>query len=130
MSADRSPHTESLPPSVTCPFCGGRDTRPLATFGSLLMTSQYYCAACRTPFEWLRRESDTPRRESNQPRRESDEPRRTGRGDAENSRRESDELRREPDQAGRETDEPPQRRRDDASDGRQLGHLKEAATDS
>jgi hypothetical protein len=61
MGKDRSPYTESLPPSVTCPFCGGRDTRPLAAFGSLLMTSQYYCNACRTPFEWLRRESVEPR---------------------------------------------------------------------
>ncbi|HEX9698031.1 MAG TPA: hypothetical protein VGD06_01110 [Acidobacteriota bacterium] len=77
MGADRTPYTESLPPSVTCPFCGGRDTRPLATFGSLLMTSQYYCDACRTPFEWLRRESVEPRRrEPNRARgREPDEAR-------------------------------------------------------
>jgi predicted nucleic acid-binding Zn ribbon protein len=56
-----SPHTAELPAAVTCPFCGGRATRPLATFGSLLMTSQYYCDDCRTTFEWVRRE-DVERR--------------------------------------------------------------------
>lgn len=45
-----------LPSGVTCPFCGGRDTRPLTPYGSLLMTAQYACDACRTTFEWVREE--------------------------------------------------------------------------
>lgn len=55
-----SPHTAALPATVVCPFCGGRSTRPLATFGSLLMTSQYYCDDCKTTFEWVRREGTAP----------------------------------------------------------------------
>jgi len=41
-----------------CPFCGSDETTPLATFGSLLMTSQYYCRSCKTTFEWVRREQE------------------------------------------------------------------------
>ena len=53
-----STDASSLPATVACPFCGSRDSEPLATYGSLLMTSQYYCNGCRTTFEWLRRESE------------------------------------------------------------------------
>ena len=53
-----SPHTAALPAAVACPFCNGHDSKPLAAFGSLLMTSQYYCNTCRTTFEWVRCESD------------------------------------------------------------------------
>jgi hypothetical protein len=56
----KSPHTAALPAAVVCPFCNANDSRPLAAFGSLLMTSQYYCNACRTTFEWVRRESEIP----------------------------------------------------------------------
>lgn len=47
-----------LPGRARCPFCGGRDTAPLATFGSLLMTSQYHCRRCRSTFERVRAEGD------------------------------------------------------------------------
>lgn len=57
-AARTSPHTQRLPAAATCPFCSGRNSEPLATFGSLLMTSQYYCRDCRTTFEWVRRERD------------------------------------------------------------------------
>ena len=53
-----SPYTAALPAAVACPFCSSHDSKPLAAFGSLLMTSQYYCNSCRTTFEWVRRESD------------------------------------------------------------------------
>ncbi len=53
-----SPHTEALPEAVACPFCDSDDSSPLAAFGSLLMTAQYYCNACHTTFEWVRQESD------------------------------------------------------------------------
>ena len=39
---------------VHCPFCGSADVELLALFGSQLLTDQYYCRACRTPFEHLR----------------------------------------------------------------------------
>jgi len=34
-----------------CPFCGSTDTELFSLFGQQLMTVQYYCTACRTPFE-------------------------------------------------------------------------------
>jgi hypothetical protein len=34
-----------------CPYCESRDTELLALFGQQLLTSQYYCNSCRTPFE-------------------------------------------------------------------------------
>ena len=37
-----------------CPFCGSADVELLALFGSQLLTDQYYCRACRTPFEHLK----------------------------------------------------------------------------
>ena len=56
--SDASPHTAALPKAVPCPFCGSRDSSPLATFGSLLMTAHYYCNSCHTTFDWVRQESD------------------------------------------------------------------------
>ncbi len=58
MATARSPYTVGLPRAVDCPFCGSDETTPLATFGSLLMTSQYYCRSCKTTFEWVRREQE------------------------------------------------------------------------
>jgi transposase-like protein len=37
-----------------CPFCGSPDVEPMALFGSQLMTQQFYCRDCRTPFERVR----------------------------------------------------------------------------
>ena len=56
MATDSSLHAAALPAEVECPFCGSRDSKPLAVFGALLMTSQYQCNACNTIFEWVRRE--------------------------------------------------------------------------
>ncbi len=38
-------------PEVVCPFCGSEDTEFFSLFGSVLMTSQYYCRNCRTVFD-------------------------------------------------------------------------------
>ncbi|MEO7002517.1 MAG: hypothetical protein ABI068_11875 [Ktedonobacterales bacterium] len=61
---NRSPHwDDALTPvsaddgralAIRCPFCHSRDVEPLALFGSQLLTDQYYCRACRTPFEHVR----------------------------------------------------------------------------
>lgn len=40
--------------TVICPFCHAHDVQPMALFGAQLLTDQYYCRACRTPFEHLR----------------------------------------------------------------------------
>jgi hypothetical protein len=45
-------------PAVHCPFCGSADVELLALFGSQLLTDQYYCRACHTPFEHLRADAD------------------------------------------------------------------------
>jgi ring-1,2-phenylacetyl-CoA epoxidase subunit PaaD len=48
----------TAPPSVRCPFCGAQDAEPLALFGSQLLTEQWYCRACRTPFERVKYEDE------------------------------------------------------------------------
>jgi hypothetical protein len=45
-----------------CPFCHSTDVEPLALIGAQLSTAQYYCRACHTPFEYMRREPDEPAR--------------------------------------------------------------------
>ena len=44
---------------VICPFCGSDETELHAMFGSLLLTEQYYCRACRSVFERIR-DDDPP----------------------------------------------------------------------
>lgn len=39
---------------VTCPWCGSSQVTQLRDFGSLLMTSQWFCDACLSPFERIR----------------------------------------------------------------------------
>ena len=42
---------ERPPAVIQCPFCGSTDTELFSLFGQQLLTVQYYCNACRTPFE-------------------------------------------------------------------------------
>ena len=42
---------ESLPASVTCPYCGSRQTTLENPFGPTLCRAIYHCAACTQPFE-------------------------------------------------------------------------------
>ena len=53
----RASHATNTPP-VTCPFCASTDTDLLSPFGSQLATSQYYCRACHTPFEYMRQNEE------------------------------------------------------------------------
>jgi hypothetical protein len=39
---------------VRCPFCNSVETRREANFGTTLAYAQFYCLACRTPFEWIK----------------------------------------------------------------------------
>jgi ring-1,2-phenylacetyl-CoA epoxidase subunit PaaD len=39
---------------VACPFCGSTDTELFSLFGQQLLTVQFYCNACRTPFECIK----------------------------------------------------------------------------
>jgi len=42
------------PPAPACPFCGSDRTELLSLFGSTSLTSQYRCASCRSPFEYVK----------------------------------------------------------------------------
>jgi sarcosine oxidase delta subunit len=39
---------------VSCPWCGSRDVSEAAAYGSLLMTAQWFCESCKSPFERIR----------------------------------------------------------------------------
>ncbi len=36
---------------ITCPYCGSEHTECFSLFGQQLLTAQYYCKTCHTPFE-------------------------------------------------------------------------------
>ena len=40
-----------------CPWCGSRDTERIGEWGPQLLTEQWMCRACHTPFERIRRDS-------------------------------------------------------------------------
>jgi ring-1,2-phenylacetyl-CoA epoxidase subunit PaaD len=46
------------PRAPRCPFCGSAEVERFSRFGSQLLTEQYYCRTCRTPFEAVRRDDD------------------------------------------------------------------------
>jgi hypothetical protein len=55
MDAPRpAPAAGTLPESVDCAFCGGRDTYLVNPFGGQLSVAQYWCRACRTAFEYIK----------------------------------------------------------------------------
>ena len=56
-SAEETRRSPELRP-VRCPFCGGGDTRLESAFGSTLGFAQYWCASCRTVFEYLKWDED------------------------------------------------------------------------
>jgi hypothetical protein len=47
-------HNGEMSRPVVCPFCGSNDTELLALFGQQLLTVQYYCNRCHTPFEHIK----------------------------------------------------------------------------
>jgi hypothetical protein len=42
------------PGGLICPWCGSDDVTQVRDFGSLLMTSQWFCEACKSPFERIK----------------------------------------------------------------------------
>ena len=38
----------------TCPYCGSTETELLSLFGQQLLTVQFYCQSCHTPFEYVK----------------------------------------------------------------------------
>ncbi len=39
---------------IACPFCRSTDTEIFSLFGQQLLTLQFYCHACHTPFECVK----------------------------------------------------------------------------
>ncbi len=54
---DRSFSQADEAPATICPYCGSRETEFFSLFGSQLLTAQYYCRACHTPFEQVKNET-------------------------------------------------------------------------
>jgi DNA-directed RNA polymerase subunit RPC12/RpoP len=52
MDAPEQAHQAST--AVICPYCGASETELFALFGQQLLTAQYYCRACHTPFEYIK----------------------------------------------------------------------------
>lgn len=46
--------SETNQPRVRCPFCGSGKTELFSLFGQQLLTVQYYCQTCHTPFEYVK----------------------------------------------------------------------------
>ncbi len=62
-------------PPIICPYCGSSETEFFSLFGSQLLTAQYYCRACHTPFEQVKRQTvlaDAARRNLAEEKREEE----------------------------------------------------------
>ncbi|GAC1426125.1 MAG: hypothetical protein PVS3B3_20040 [Ktedonobacteraceae bacterium] len=46
------PETQGI--QVLCPYCSSQNTELFSLFGQQLLTMQYYCNACHTPFECIK----------------------------------------------------------------------------
>ncbi len=58
MSPSRPPDLDPTP-THACPHCGSHEVEMEASFGSSLMTQQYYCRGCRTVFEAVKWEAES-----------------------------------------------------------------------
>jgi len=54
MQKEKSKQQTTKSFSVACPFCGSLQTRRETDFGTALAYAQFYCRACRTPFECIK----------------------------------------------------------------------------
>jgi DNA-directed RNA polymerase subunit RPC12/RpoP len=50
--------------SVCCPYCGSTRTELFSLFGQQLLTVQYYCQGCHTPFEYVKDDTMRDEREA------------------------------------------------------------------
>lgn len=48
------PKSEAAQTAVACPFCASQDTCCENGFGTTHAYAQFFCRACRTPFEWIK----------------------------------------------------------------------------
>jgi transposase-like protein len=40
---------------VRCPWCNSTEVERIGAWASQLLTEQYMCRACHSPFEWIRK---------------------------------------------------------------------------
>jgi hypothetical protein len=40
---------------IACVWCGSTNVERLGEFAAQLMTEQWYCLDCHSPFEWIRK---------------------------------------------------------------------------
>ena len=40
---------------VRCTWCGSEKVERIGEWGPQLLTEQYFCLSCRSPFEWIRK---------------------------------------------------------------------------
>jgi len=50
---------------VSCPYCRSTNTEFFSLFGQQLLTEQYYCNNCHTPFEYIKDDDTTLRTDTN-----------------------------------------------------------------
>ncbi len=53
---DDAPGKPTVTKEVVCPYCASSDTEFYSLFGQQLLTMQYYCNTCHTPFEYVKDE--------------------------------------------------------------------------
>ncbi len=55
--SDRQEQASAVPArrtAITCPYCRSSDSEFYSLFGQQLLTVQYYCNTCHTPFEYIK----------------------------------------------------------------------------
>ncbi|MGQ0571868.1 MAG: PaaD-like zinc ribbon domain-containing protein [Armatimonadota bacterium] len=53
-SCSTPPGSDDGVADVRCPWCGSQRVERVAAFGPQLMSEQYICLGCRSPFERIR----------------------------------------------------------------------------
>jgi uncharacterized protein (DUF983 family) len=51
---ESAPKKDAVRSGPRCPFCGSTETELFSLFGQQLLTAQYYCNSCHTPFEHIK----------------------------------------------------------------------------
>jgi DNA-directed RNA polymerase subunit RPC12/RpoP len=51
---------------ISCPYCRSINTEFFSLFGQQLLTEQYYCNNCHTPFEYIKDDDTMLRTETDE----------------------------------------------------------------
>ncbi len=64
MNDDQGKAADEKP--ITCPYCSSSDSEFFSLFGQQLLTMQYYCKHCHTPFEYVKDDTALQKRDASQ----------------------------------------------------------------